>query len=200
MQELTQLAIPAEILRPAVGCKDRRFRLVLWWLTFRLPIGAELDEAAVTKGCEHCRYSRAQFAKARKAHPIHWERVAWKRELRRRFLEENGWCPASRTPGWPLGVNADQVSVRLARRKAHPSCPMREPSPGALGRIAALYRAASRIGDANLRANAMRGLKRRMAAAMGLAPTAAKLRRVVEQLSVTVLAPVDASQQPGGSA
>ena len=62
-----------------------------------------MDEAAIEDAARQNRLTAQRIDAIRQAHPIHWERMLLKRELRLAHYQKHGWVPEGVTPGWPLG-------------------------------------------------------------------------------------------------
>ena len=60
----------------------RRERLVLWWLTYKLPVERPVDDAALADAAKVARWDVMEIARIRDAFPVHWGRMMAKRELR----------------------------------------------------------------------------------------------------------------------
>jgi hypothetical protein len=108
--------IPAHLMQRAKDC-GRRERLVLWWLTYKLPVERTVDDAALADAARVARWDVMEIARIRDAFPVHWERMLAKRELRLAHFREHGSVPSGVTPGWPLGRNASQIGPKLKRRE-----------------------------------------------------------------------------------
>ncbi len=110
------VAIPAHLMRRVKDC-GRRERLVLWWLTYKLPVERELDDAALADAAKVARWDVAKIAEIRDAFPVHWGRMLAKRELRLAHYRTHGFVPDGVTPGWPLGRNVSQIGPKLKRKQ-----------------------------------------------------------------------------------
>ena len=95
---------------------SRRERLVLWWLTYKLPIAREVDDVAIADAAKVARWDVAQIAEIRDAFPVHWERMLVKRELRLAHYRGHSAVPDGVTPGGPLGRNVGQIGPKLKRK------------------------------------------------------------------------------------
>ena len=73
--------IPVHLTQRVKDC-SRRERLVLWWLTYKLPVEREVDDAALADAATVARLDVAKIAGIRDAFPVHWGRMLLKRELR----------------------------------------------------------------------------------------------------------------------
>jgi hypothetical protein len=114
--------IPDHLRKPAKSmCK--RGNLLVWWLTYRLPVERLLDASALAEAAKETRLSLEAIETIRTENPIHWERMLLKRQLRLDHFRKYQSVPDGVTPGWPLGRNADRVQVQLYRRKMHPANP-----------------------------------------------------------------------------
>lgn len=76
-----------------------------------------MDEAAIEDAARETRLTAQRIDAIRQAHPIHWERMLFKRELRLAHYRLHGEVPDGITPGWPLGRNVDQIGARLHRNQ-----------------------------------------------------------------------------------
>jgi hypothetical protein len=108
--------IPAHLMRRVKDC-GRRERLVLWWLTYKLPVECEVDDAAIADAAAVARWDVAKIAEIRDAFPVHWGRMLAKRELRLAHYRKHGSVPDGVTPGWPLGRNVNQIGPKLRRKE-----------------------------------------------------------------------------------
>jgi len=114
--------IPEHLRQRAKGL-GKRERLLIWWLTYRLPAARRVDGAAIEQCARETRLTASQVEMVRQDNPIHWERMRLKRKLRRAYARQHGSVPDGVTPGWPLGRSVDQIGVKLWRRKMHPASP-----------------------------------------------------------------------------
>ena len=110
------VAIAEHLMRPAKGC-GRRERLVLWWLTYKLPVEREVDEVAIGDAAKVARWDVMEIANIRDSFPVHWGRMLLKRELRLAHNRKHGSVPDGVTPGWPLGRNVSQIGPKLKRKE-----------------------------------------------------------------------------------
>jgi hypothetical protein len=110
------IAIPAHLMQRVKDC-GRRERLVLWWLTYKLPVERALDDAALAEAAKVTRWDVTKIAEIRDAFPVHWERLLLKRELRLAHYRKHGSVPDGVTPGWPLGRNVSQIGPKLKRKQ-----------------------------------------------------------------------------------
>ena len=108
--------IPAHLVQRVKDC-GRRERLVLWWLTYKLPFERKVDDAAIADAAKVARWDVAKIAGIRDAFPVHWGRMLAKRELRLAHYREHGYVPDGVTPGWPLGHNVSQIGPKLKRKE-----------------------------------------------------------------------------------
>jgi hypothetical protein len=108
--------IPAHLMQRVKDC-GRRERLVLWWLTYKLPVEREVDDVAIADAAKVARWDVAKIAGIRDAFPVHWGRMLAKRELRLAHYREHGSVPDGVTPGWPLGRNVSQIGPKLKRKQ-----------------------------------------------------------------------------------
>jgi hypothetical protein len=108
--------IPAHLMQRAKDC-GRRERLVLWWLTYKLPVERTVDDVALADAARVARWDVAKIAEIRYAFPVHWGRLLLKRELRLAHHREHGAVPDGITPGWPLGRNVSQIGPKLKRKQ-----------------------------------------------------------------------------------
>ena len=101
---------------------SKHFRLVCWWLTYRVPVESEaLDihfEAAVT----HCRMGLFEFLAGMRRWPAEFAKVVTKRERRRQWLAVHGSIPQGWTPPDPQDprtANRPQAAwrARLSRKQ-----------------------------------------------------------------------------------
>ena len=110
------VAIPAHLMQRVKDC-GRRERLVLWWLTYKLPVEREVDDVAIADAAKVARWDVAKIAGIRDAFPVHWGRMLAKRELRLAHYRKHGSVPDGVTPGWPLGRNVSQIGPKLKRKE-----------------------------------------------------------------------------------
>ena len=110
------VAIPEHLMRRVKDC-GRRERLVLWWLTYKLPVERPVDDAALADAAKVARWDVMEIARIRDAFPVHWGRMMAKRELRLAHYREHGYVPDGVTPGWPLGRNVSQIGPKLKRKQ-----------------------------------------------------------------------------------
>jgi hypothetical protein len=108
--------VPAHLMRRVKDC-GRRERLVLWWLTYKLPVEREVDDAAVADAATVARWDVIEIAGIRDAFPVHWGRMLMKRELRLAHYRTHDAVPDGITPGWPLGRNVSQIGPKLKRKQ-----------------------------------------------------------------------------------
>lgn len=77
---------------------NKRFRLVCWWLTCRLPLNIEDVQPHVAAARAHAKMSSALFREARKGWPRELEKVREKRERQRAISgysrADSGWISA----------------------------------------------------------------------------------------------------------
>ena len=104
------------MMRRVKDC-SRRERLVLWWLTYKLPVEREVDDAALADAAAVARWDVVKIVGIRDAFPVHWGRMLLKRELRLAHFREHGSVPEGVTPGWPLGRNVSQIGPKLKRKQ-----------------------------------------------------------------------------------
>ncbi len=110
------LEIPAHLMQRVKDC-GRRERLVLWWLTYKLPVEREVNDAALADAAAVARWDVANITGIRDAFPVHWGRMLLKRELRLAHFRKHGAVPDGVTPGWPLGRNVSQIGSKLKRQQ-----------------------------------------------------------------------------------
>jgi hypothetical protein len=108
--------IPAHLMQRVKDC-GRRERLVLWWLTYKLPVEREVDNAALADAAAVARWDVTKIVGIRDAFPVHWGRMLLKRELRLAYYRKHGGLPDGVTPGWPLGRNLSQIGAKLKRKE-----------------------------------------------------------------------------------
>jgi hypothetical protein len=108
--------IPAHLMQRVKDC-SRRERLVLWWLTYKLPVERALDDAAIAEAAKVALWDVAKIAAIQEAFSVHWELMLLKRELRLAHYREHGSVPDGVTPGWPLGRNVSQIVPKLKRKQ-----------------------------------------------------------------------------------
>ncbi len=108
--------IPSHLRKRTTGA-DKRERLLLWWLTYRLAVERKVDAAAVEDAAQETGLTPLQIDAIRAKHPIHWERMLLKRELRLEHHLQHGAVPEGVTPGWPLGRNVHQIGAMLHRKQ-----------------------------------------------------------------------------------
>jgi hypothetical protein len=110
------VAIPVHLTQRVKDC-GRRERLILWWLTYKLPVECPVDDVAIADAAKVARWDVMEIARIRDAFPVHWGRMMAKRELRLAHYREHGYVPDGVTPGWPLGRNVSQIGPKLKRRQ-----------------------------------------------------------------------------------
>ena len=108
--------IPGHLMQRVKDC-GRRERLVLWWLTYKLPVERTVDHAALADAATVARWDVAKIAGIRETFPVHWGRMLAKRELRLAHFRRHGSVPDGVTPGWPLGRNVSQIGPKLKRKQ-----------------------------------------------------------------------------------
>jgi len=75
------IEIPEHLRRRTKGIGKRK-RLLIWWLTYRLPVERRVDAAAIEEAALENRLTIQQIDAVRQEHPIRWERMLLKRQLR----------------------------------------------------------------------------------------------------------------------
>lgn len=75
-----------------------------------------VDAAAIKDAARQTRLTAQQIDAVRQEHPIHWERMLLKRELRLAHHKRHGAVPDGITPGWPLGRTVNQIGPKLKRK------------------------------------------------------------------------------------
>ena len=108
--------IPVHLTQRVKDC-SRRERLVLWWLTYKLPVEREVDDVAIADAAKVARWNVMEIAGIRDAFPVHWGRMLMKRELRLAHYRTHDAVPDGITPGWPLGRNVSQIGPKLKRKQ-----------------------------------------------------------------------------------
>jgi hypothetical protein len=108
--------IPVQLTQRVKDC-GRRERLILWWLTYKLPVEREVDDVAIADAAKVARWDVMEIANIRDAFPVHWGRMLLKRELRLAHYRKHGSVPDGVTPGWPLGRNVSQIGPKLKRKE-----------------------------------------------------------------------------------
>jgi hypothetical protein len=108
--------IPAHLMQRVKDC-GRRERLVLWWLTYKLPAERPVNDAALADAAAVARWDVTKIVGIRDAFPVHWGRMLLKRELRLAHFRKHGSVPDGVTPGWPLGRNVSQIGPKLKRKQ-----------------------------------------------------------------------------------
>jgi hypothetical protein len=108
--------IPAHLTQRVKDC-GRHERLVLWWLTYKLPVEREVDDAAIAEAAAVSRWDGTKIAEIRDTFLVHWGRMLLKRELRLAHFREHGSVPDGVTPGWPLGRTVSQIGPKLKRKQ-----------------------------------------------------------------------------------
>ena len=86
--------------KPRRPC-NKRFRLALWWLTYRLPVLDGVNKETEELARKHCKYSEADWARDREDFQSQWERMLSKRERRFRWYQKRGKVPDGWTPPDP---------------------------------------------------------------------------------------------------
>ena len=71
----------------------KRFRLALWWLTYRLPVLDGINRETEELGRKHCKYSEEAWAQDRADFQSQWERMLAKRERWFRWYQKHGKVP-----------------------------------------------------------------------------------------------------------
>jgi len=80
---------------------NKHFRLVCWFLTYRIrPRGTDLAPF-IPKACQHAKMALEAFEAARQRWPREFEKVLKKRARRRAYLRAHGHVPADWTPPDP---------------------------------------------------------------------------------------------------
>jgi len=72
---------------------------VLWWLTRKLPVEREVDDAAPADAATVARWDAVEIAGIRDAFPVHCGCMLLKRELRLAHYRVHGSVPEGVTPG-----------------------------------------------------------------------------------------------------
>lgn len=108
--------IPSHLRKRTKGI-GKRERLLIWWLTYRLAVERGVDAAAIKDATQETRLTAQQIDAVRQEHPIHWERMILKRELRLEHHRKHGAVPDGITPGWPLGRTLLQIGAKLHRKR-----------------------------------------------------------------------------------
>jgi hypothetical protein len=108
--------IPAHLMQRVKDC-GRRERLVLWWLTYKLPVDSKVDDTALAEAAKVARWDAVKIAGIRDTFPVHWGRMLAKRALRFAHYREHGAVPDGVTPGWALGRNVSQIGPKLKRKQ-----------------------------------------------------------------------------------
>jgi len=79
-------------------------------------VDRRVDTATIEDAAREIRLTAQQIDTVRQEHPVHWERMLLKRELRLTHYRQNGSVPDGIAPGWPLGRNVNQVGAKLHRK------------------------------------------------------------------------------------
>ena len=90
----------------------KRFRLALWWLTYRLPVLDGVDREAEEQARRHCKYSEEAWRQDRADFEAQWQRMLCKRERRFGWYIRHGSVPDGWTPPDP----SDPHSRKYAKR------------------------------------------------------------------------------------
>jgi hypothetical protein len=161
--------VPSHLLKRSKGL-GKRERLLLWWLTYRLPVEREIDDTSLQSATSATGLCARQIREIEQTNPIHWERMLWKRKIRRNFFNKEGWVPAGQTPGWPLGRHLTQLGAQLYRRHQHPNCKPREIGPRLWEYIQRQYLKTAKLTNPVSKMAALNRIEQLMVRGMGLGP------------------------------
>jgi hypothetical protein len=96
---------------------NKHFRLLCWWLTYRLPLKVKNVDYHIPTACALARMTPAAFHAAREAWPRALEKVGEKRERRRRWLAQHGSIPPGWTPPDPQDRRTANYPEAALRRR-----------------------------------------------------------------------------------
>jgi hypothetical protein len=161
--------VPSHLLKRSKGL-GKRERLLLWWLTYRLSVEREIDDTSLGGATSATGLSASQIREIEQTNPIHWERMLYKRKLRREHHERHGCVPDGVTPGWPLGRHLTQLGAQLYRRHQHPNCKPREIGPRLWEYIQRQYLKTAKLTNPAAKMAALNRIEQLMVRGMGLGP------------------------------
>ena len=96
---------------------NKRFRLALWWLTYRLHVTEDINEESEKAARDHCKYSEKDWKQDRKDFQSQWDRMLSKRSRRFDWFRKYGEVPAGWTPPDPKDPHSRKYPQRaLANR------------------------------------------------------------------------------------
>ena len=96
----------------------RNYRLILWWLTYRLPVEGEISPAVEYQAVQHARYRGGweQWQEDKAKWSKQFARMLQKRQARREWLMRHGSVPDGWTP--PLGDGqSNHRPIHLLKRR-----------------------------------------------------------------------------------
>jgi hypothetical protein len=161
--------VPARLLKRSTAL-GKRERLLLWWLTYRLLVECEIDDTSLLGATAATGLSALQIKDVEQSNPIHWERMLYKRKLRREHHEKHGCVPDGQTPGWPLGRHLTQLGAQLHRRHQHPHCKPREIGPRLWEYIQRQYLKTAKLTNPEAKMAALNRIEQLMVRGMGIGP------------------------------
>ncbi|HEX4084172.1 MAG TPA: hypothetical protein VHY22_04620 [Chthoniobacteraceae bacterium] len=104
--------------KSASGRPDRRLRLLLWVLLYKIPPLWEISRENELNACAHCRVSWEFLNTAKKEFPVHWARMLAKRERRRAFVRQHGFVHDGWTPPDPNDPRSRYYPAWALERRA----------------------------------------------------------------------------------
>jgi len=105
--------------RPSSSDKPtKHFRLICWWLVYRVPAEKPLDRQNEVDACRHSRLALHLWDAGKVLWPREWTKVLAKRQRRLEWLIEHGsvpdgWCPPD--PRDPRRTSHKPIHAYLAR-------------------------------------------------------------------------------------
>ena len=95
----------------------KKFRLALWWLTYRLHVLEDINPESEEAARRHCKYSSQDWDQDRVDFKQQWNRMLAKRKRRFDWLRNHGSVPDGWTPPDPKDPHSRKYPQRaLAAR------------------------------------------------------------------------------------
>jgi hypothetical protein len=85
-------------MRRKIPQPDKRFRLTLWFLLYRVHAQQQITREIEVIACEHCRMPLCLFDRFKGDFPHHWNQMLDKRSRRLAYLLQHGEVPGGWTP------------------------------------------------------------------------------------------------------
>jgi len=103
---------------PAQNRPNRRIRLILWWLLYKIPVERELTIADELQAAIHCRVPFEEIEHIRTTYLRQWSTMGIKRVRRRCYFLQHGSIPDGWTPPDPLDRRSRNRPCRGASPRA----------------------------------------------------------------------------------